>query len=39
MALAGATDAMAKAAEVYKAANKVFFVINGLPQSEFLAVI
>jgi hypothetical protein len=31
MALAGATDVMAKAAEVYKAANKVFFVNKGLP--------
>jgi hypothetical protein len=31
IALAGATAAKAKAAEVYKVANKVFFVNNGVP--------
>jgi hypothetical protein len=41
IALAGETDAMAKAAEVYKAANKVFLVNNGLPlpKSSLAAVI
>ncbi len=41
IALAGVTDAMAKAAEVYKAANKVFLVNNGvpLPKSSMAVVI